>query len=197
MHTVTTAYTNAINALRRSAIAKVELYSGNTLVNTFDGNTISNIEISRAGEESKFFGFPVSHQATIKLVDGKRELEITQAHSFKIYEGVKLSDGTEELKPFPRMYVKEVTRDENNNELTIKVVDILDTATQHTVSELSIAAPYTVKDYAEAAAFFLDGANRGMAEVSWPLVQGSRQTTGAATKMCVLDTNTYVVPSSS
>lgn len=158
MQTVSTAYTNAINALRRSAIAKVELYSGDTLVNTFDGNTISNIEVERAGEESKFFGFPVSHQATIKLVDGKRELEITQAHSFKIYAGVKLSGGTEELKPFPRMYVKEVTRDENNNELTIKVVDILDRTTQHTVSELSIAAPYTVKDYAEAASRFLSGA---------------------------------------
>ena len=57
-----------LNSPVRSIKAKVELYNGSTLVNTyFHTDEIKSISIERTGEDSKFFGFGVCHKANIKL----------------------------------------------------------------------------------------------------------------------------------
>ena len=159
MQTVSTLYKASIDAKKRSIQAILDLYTGDALTDSFQSDRIVNIEIQRAGEQSKFFGFGVYHKATIKLLDKNRELNITKDNYFKLKLGVEVL-GEVEYKRFPKFYVSEVTRDENNNELTIVAFDILDKATAHTVAELGVNAPYTLKEYAEAATYFLDGVKR-------------------------------------
>lgn len=159
MQTVTTLYKAAVDAKKRSIQAILDLYTGDALTDSFQSDRIVNIEIQRAGEQSKFFGFGVYHKATIKLLDKNRELNITKDNSFKLQLGVDAL-GEYEYKSFPKLYVSEVTRDENTNELTIVTFDILDKATAHTAAEIGLAAPYTLKEYAEAATYFLDGVKR-------------------------------------
>lgn len=163
MQTVTTLYSSAVDAKKRSIQAILDLYTGDALTASFQNDRIVNIEIQRTGEPSKFFGFGVSHKTTIKLLDRNRELNITKDCYFKLQLGVDIL-GEIEYKSFPKFYVSEVTRDENTNELTIVCYDILENTKLHTVSELSITAPYSLEDYARALATFVDGADRGTSE---------------------------------
>lgn len=139
----------------RSIKARVELWEGSTLVNTFNpSDALISIHIERAGEEGKFFGFGFCQKLNIHLLDLHREINISTANSLKIY--------FEDVAPFPMFYVTEVNRDENNNELSITAYDILKDSTTHTVSELSFAAAiddesgvmvsYTLAEFVEAAA---------------------------------------------
>lgn len=156
MQTVTTLYSAAVNAPKRSIQAILDLYTGDALTDSFQSDRIVNIEIQRAGEQSKFFGFGVSHKATIKLLDKNRELDITKENYFKLQLGIETLSGVE-YKGFPKLHITEVKRDEKTNELTITACDVLNNTTAHTTSELSIVTPYTVKDYADAIATFLTG----------------------------------------
>lgn len=164
MQTNSTAYTNAINSIKRQTDAYIEVYYNNQVTTpneTVTSDNIVSIEISRAGEQSKFFGFGVSQKATIKLLDRDRELDtIYKGRGVKIYMGVKLEDGTYEYKAFPRMWVTDVQRDETSNSLTITAYDMLETALLHTVDELGIEAPYTIKEFAETTTKYLDGVDR-------------------------------------
>lgn len=161
MQTVTTLYNASIDAKKRSIQAILDLYTGSTLTDSFQSDRIVNIEIQRTGEQSKFFGFGVSHKANIRLLDKNRELNITKDNYFKLQLGVDVL-GEAEYKTFPKFYVSEVTRDEKTNELSITAYDILNNATAHTVSELDIAAPYTLKEYADVAVTFLDKGERNL-----------------------------------
>ena len=163
MQTVTTNYRAFIDAKKRSIQAILDLYTGDALTATFTSDRIVDFEIQRAGEPSKFFGFGVSHKANIKLLDANRELNITKDCYFKIKIGLDFL-GTTEYKTFPKFYVSEVTRNENTNELTIVAYDALENAKAHTVSELDIAAPYTLGEYADALASFIDGVERGISD---------------------------------
>ena len=163
MQTNSTAYTNAINSIKRQTDAYIEVYYNNlttTPRETLTSDNIVSIEISRAGEQSKFFGFGVSQKATIKLLDKNRDYGFAKGYGIKIYIGVKLEDGTYEYKAFPRMWMTDVVRDETSNALTITAYDMLETALLHTVNELEIEAPYTIKEFAETTAKYLDGADR-------------------------------------
>lgn len=191
MQTVTTLYSSAINAKKRSIQAILDLYTGDALTDSFQSDRIVNIEIQRAGEQSKFFGFGVSHKATIKLLDKNRELNITKENSFKLQLGVEVL-GETEYKSFPKFYVSEVTRDEKTNELTIVAYDILENANKHTVSELGITAPYTVKEYVETAATFLDGVERGDTKMPFPLKE-SPNAYASAKAYCSFDEETQVI----
>lgn len=53
------------------------------------------------------------------------------------------------------MDITEVHRDENTNELSITCYDRLYKATAHKIEELTIVAPYTIKDYVSACSSFL------------------------------------------
>ena len=140
----------------RSIRAKVELYEGSTLVDTYNyTDRLLSFTVDRIGEDSKFFGFDVCQKAKIKLQDKNKELNITTANHFKIYlaaDGQKTVGAGEYVNPFPDMYVSEVHRDERTNALSITTYDLFHEMAEHTTSELALAAPYTIQDYANACA---------------------------------------------
>ena len=130
-----------INATVRTVTGKVEMYEGTTLKQTF-AHTDKLIEftIERVGEE-KFFGFGVCQKTNIKLLDVHREITVTTANSFKLYFN--------DVNTSPIFYVTEVNRDENTNELSITAYDIINQATNHTVSELALTS-YTIEEFTNA-----------------------------------------------
>lgn len=147
MLATTNNYKAAIGASVRSTVAKVELYNGSTLVATYTQNdAIKSIDIERVGEDSKFFGFGVTHRFNIKLIDVPRAINITTANYFKINLGVVLPGGSIEYVPFPKAYVTEVNRDENTNELSITAYDALNKAKTLTVSDLGLNESYTIRE---------------------------------------------------
>lgn len=139
-------YTDKVRRVKAKALH----YSNGALAHTFtENNRIKNIEIQRVGEDSKFFGFGLSHRLNIKLIDVNRELSFTTSDYFIP------SIGLEEYTQFPHMYITETNRDENTNELSITAYDILEKSKKHTFSELTLAAPYTIADVVNAIATFI------------------------------------------
>lgn len=149
MRTTTNNYKSAIKASKRIIDAKAELY-GSALVATYTKNdAIKSISIERVAEDSKFFGFGVSHKVNIHLIDVTRTKNITTQNHFKIYLGIE-AGGTVEYIPFPKVYVTEVNRDENTNELSVTAYCKIKDATGFTVDDLTLEAPYTIKTFIEA-----------------------------------------------
>lgn len=152
----TADYKTANFASVRQVKAKVELYNGSALATTYtDTDKIISIEIQRVGEDGKFFGFGICQRLNLHLIDKERALSISTANSLKVSLGVKLADGTVEYKSFPTFEVSEVHRDEKTNELSITAYDALYRASSHTVEELGMEAPYTIKDFCEASSALL------------------------------------------
>ena len=154
MQSTTALYREKINAPKRSFQVSLYLYINDTLTYLFQDNKIVDIEIQRAGELSKFFGFGVSHKTTIKLLDKDRELNINKGDYFRLEIGLDKSTGVE-YKQFPLMYVSEITRDEKTNQLTIITYDLLEKFKKHTFNELTLTKPYTIADVVNAVATFL------------------------------------------
>jgi hypothetical protein len=151
MLSVSNGFKTAINAPTRRLSAKVELYTGSTLNAAYTQNdALKSITIDRVGEESKFFGFIVSHKFNIKLRDVPRTINITTANNLKISIGVTLSTGSVEYVSFPLGYVTEVHRDENTNELSITAYDLFNISKTLYTSDLDITAPYTIKSFINA-----------------------------------------------
>jgi hypothetical protein len=151
MLSVSNNFKTAINAPTRRLSARVELYTGSTLNAAYTQNdALKSITIDRVGEESKFFGFAVSHKFNIKLRDVPRTINITTANHLKISVGVILSTGSVEYVSFPFGYVTEVHRDENTNELSITAYDLFNLSKTIYTSDLGIAVPYTIKSFINA-----------------------------------------------
>ena len=143
---INNTFLSVINSPVRTITGKVEMYEGETLIKTFSHtDNLIEFTIERAGEE-KFFGFGVCQKINIKLLDIKREIEVTTSNSFKLY----LND----VNTSPIFYVTEVNRDENTNELSITAYDAIYKATAHTVSELNLTS-YTIREFADACASLL------------------------------------------
>ena len=139
----------------RKIKAKVELYDGSTLVDTYySNNKIKSFTIERIGDESKFFGYGICQRLNIHLIDKKRAINITTANHFKVYLGIE----NKYVDNFPKFYVEEVHRDENTNELSITAYDILYKSSKHTVSELNLTS-YTIKEFASACAELIGAVN--------------------------------------
>ena len=139
-------YTDKVRRVKAKALH----YSNGALANTFtENNKIKSIEIQRVGEDSKFFGFGVSHRLNIKLIDVNRELNFTTSDYFSV------SIGLEEYTQFPNMYITEVNRDENTNELSITAYDLLDKSKKHMFNELTLTLPYTISDVVNSIGSFL------------------------------------------
>ena len=74
-------YTDKVRRVKAKALH----YSDGALANTFtENNRIKSIEIQRVGEDSKFFGFGISHRLNIKLIDVNRELNFTTSDYFSV-----------------------------------------------------------------------------------------------------------------
>lgn len=156
MLATTSAYNSAISASVRRIKAKVELYNGSTLVATYtQADKVISFDIQRVGEDGKFFGFGICHRLNVHLIDVHRELDISTANTIKISLGAELPDGTTEYKIYPTFQVSEVHRDENTNELSVTAYDAIYKASEHTVSELALTKPYTIKQFVAACASVL------------------------------------------
>lgn len=115
-----------------------------------NNDRVKQLTVERIGDTSKFFGFGVCQKANLHLIDKDREIEIKASiDAFKPYIGIK--NGSI-INSIPTMFVTEVHRDENTNELSITAYDVLYGASEHTASELDISAPYTIKDIAKKCA---------------------------------------------
>jgi cob(I)alamin adenosyltransferase len=152
MLTVSNNFKTAINAPTRRISARVELYTGSTLNAAYtQKDALKSITIDRVGEDSKFFGFVLTHKYNIRLRDVSREINVSTANHFIISLGVE-----DELISFPLAYVTEVNRDENTNELSITAYDLFNVSKTLYVSDLDITAPYTIKSFINACSGLLD-----------------------------------------
>ncbi len=140
-----------LNSPVRQIKAKVELYNGSTLVNTFTyTDALRELTIERVGE-GKFFGFGICQKLNLKLIDKNRELDITTANSIKVY----FSTGADYINAFPVFKVSQTNRDEVTNELSITAYDALyAAANEHTTAEITLES-YTIREYAAACASIL------------------------------------------
>lgn len=144
-------FLNMINAPVRMFRGRVELYEGSTLTLLCGcHDRLKEFTVERIGE-GKFFGYGICQKINVKLRDAEREVNITTAHSLEVEFGID----TNYIYPFPRFHVSEVHRDENTNELSITAYDALYRAANHTVAELGLTAPYSIKDFANACGAFL------------------------------------------
>ena len=145
-------FLDCINSPVRQIRARVELYNGSTLLDTFKHtDRLKSFTVERTGESGKFFGFGVCHKVNIKLIDKNAELDISTANTFDIAFG----SGCDYVYPYPYFKVSEVRRDENTNELSITAYDALYNAASHSVSELELPAAYTLGLFATACATLL------------------------------------------
>lgn len=129
----------------RNIVGKVELSTdGSTPITYTRDGTLKSITVERVGE-SKFFGFGVCHKANIKIIDTNRTCAPTTSHFAKIY--------FEDIQVTPKMYVTEVHRDENTNEVSITAYDRLYDATNRTLNELGLES-YTMMGLVNAIANF-------------------------------------------
>ena len=143
--------TNNFTSPVRNISAKVELYEGSTLADSYNKYYgLKELTIDRVGE-SKFFGFGICQKLNIHLVDKDRLMHITTADNFKVF----LSAGGDEISNFPNFYVTEVHRDENTNELSVTAYDAIYNAAKHTVAELELVTPYSIAQFANACAKLL------------------------------------------
>jgi hypothetical protein len=144
-------FTDMINSPVRHIKARVELYNGSTLIDTFAHNgALKSFTVERIGE-GKFFGFGICQRLNVKLRDVNREINITTANALKVQFGAE----DEYLDAFPVFYVSEVHRDEITNELSITAYDALYDASAHTVSELYLDVPYSISGFAAACGVLL------------------------------------------
>ena len=132
---------NILNSPVRNIKARVELYNGSTLLNTFsyDDNLVS-FTIERVGS-GKFFGYGVCQKINVKVIDTAREFNLTTDNTLDVAFEV----GGVSVKPFPKFKITEVHRDETTNELSITAYDWLNEAVSYVYSDLGITAPYDIK----------------------------------------------------
>lgn len=149
MITASDAVKQAITSPVRTIKAKVELYEGSTLVNTFTtSDRLMEFTIETTGDESKFFGFGVSRKLNVHLIDKDRELQTTTSQYFRVAFVV----GEETVYPFPDFYITRTNRDENTNELSVTAYDCLYWTSKHQQEEIGeVATPFTIPAYAAEA----------------------------------------------
>lgn len=141
---INSIYSNMNDSIIRRITSKVELYNGSTLLHTYKKDDyLQSVEIARQGVKGKFFGFGVCQKATIVILDKDREFNIEKGQKLKTY----FSSDTEEnyLKIGPSFTVSSVERDETKNILKIVAYDSINDATSHSISELDLIPPYTIK----------------------------------------------------
>lgn len=132
--------------------AEVSIYKGATLVETCTcGDFLQKFKINREGDNGKFFGFGICHKLSVEFIDFFRVLDITTANTTV----VRLGDGGLFDQPYPTFYVTEVNRNEKSNSITCTAYDRLYQAAGHTLEEVTLTPPYTVRDIVSACADLL------------------------------------------
>lgn len=140
-----------LNSPNQKIKARVEFYKGSALEKICNcGDMLSDFTVEKTGE-GKFFGFGICQKLRTTLYDVERELNLTTEHTVEASFGV----GDNFAYPFPNFYISEVERDEDSNTLTVTAYDSLYRANNHTVSELNLTAPYTLKTFVTACSALL------------------------------------------
>ena len=140
-------YEEMFNSAARQFVGRVELLEGSTLINMFehDGSLIS-FTIDRTSDNNKFFGYGISQVLTVMLSDIDRTIEVKKGQYLQAAYGI----GNDYVYNCTMFIVDEVTRDENTNELTIKALDPIYTASGHLVKDLALPHEFTLRDFAIA-----------------------------------------------
>lgn len=148
-----TLFQDMINSPVRELRARVELYSGSTLLNTFKyTNRLISFSVERTGDESKFFGYGVCQKLNVKLIDKNRELDITTSNTLEVVFGV----GSDYVYALPVFKVSEVHRDENTNVLSITAYDALYAANALKTDKIPLNGyAYNIAEYAKECAAVL------------------------------------------
>ena len=145
------AIAEMINSPVRQIRARVELLEGSTLLNTFTyQDRLVSFTIDRVGE-GKFFGFGICARLNVKLIDSKRELNISTANTIEIVFGAEENY----MYAMPLFKVSEVHRDEATNELSITAYDWLYGAATHTIDEIQLPPKYSIETVAHYCAALL------------------------------------------
>ena len=138
-----------INVPVRQIKARVEVFEASTLLHTFNRNDrLISFTIERLCEEGLFFGFGICQSVNIEVIDMNREIAVSAGNIVKISYEVN----GEWVYPHPPFKVTQSRRDENTNQLTIYGYDVIFDSSKRTVSELEVAVPYTVLEFAESCA---------------------------------------------
>jgi uncharacterized protein YoxC len=135
-----------LQAQEQTIRARVELYEGSTLIKICDcGETLEEFTIEKTGE-GKYFGYGICQKLRASIIDIHNTIDIQIVDSCEASFGVN----SEFIYPYPKFYIQEVERDEVFNVISFVAYDALFKAANHTVSELSILYPFTLKNFAEA-----------------------------------------------
>lgn len=147
------SYNEMFNSVAREFVGRVELLEGSTLLNTFtyDG-ALQSFTVEKTGDNTRFFGYGICHKATVKLRDKERAITVTKGQQLLIAHGI----GADYLYTYPVLYIDQVTRDENTNDLTITAYDALYTASGHKVSEVLLPETFTLEAFLQSAGHILD-----------------------------------------
>lgn len=147
-----TLFDEMINAISREIRARVELYDGSALLDTYTYNgALQKFTIERVGDSNHFFGRGICQKCTVSLRDKERAIHIEKGQGIEVVFGV----AENYLYTCPIFFVDDVQRNENTNELTIVAYDALYKAANHKVSEIVLAPPYTIYDFAQMCAEIL------------------------------------------
>jgi hypothetical protein len=99
-------------------------------------DSIKSITINRDCEQGKLFGFGIFQKATVILVD--KERTINEEELKKCHIDIYFCTDKNYIKSTPSFYVKDITRNENTNELTITGFDALANASNYTYADLCL-----------------------------------------------------------
>lgn len=145
-------FLNMINNPVRDFEGRVEILEGSALLDICKcGEQLKEFTIERVGDSSKFFGFGVCQKLNVKMLDVKRERELSTANTLDVAFGV----GSDFIHPYPYFYITQVRRDENTNALSITAYDALYKASNYTVADITGLTDYTIKEFANACAALL------------------------------------------
>ena len=107
---------------------------------------LKSFEIQRIAEDSKFFGQVVKHRVNLKMFPhSSRDYHEMVSFTLGLY------DGETSLTIYPyNFYPTEINYDEVNKVYSITAYDKIQELENHTISEISITAPYTIKQLIDA-----------------------------------------------
>lgn len=158
---ISSNFSSMNNSPLRTIQGKVELNKGSTSLTFSHDDKLQEITIARTGEKGKFFGFGVCQQATVKIVDNAGDLTFSKGESLQT--SFRADTSAEYERVCPTFFIKEATRDEKTNVITVTAYDALDTAVGHLISEVALEPPYTLERVIELISGFL-----GLSGVSCP-----------------------------
>lgn len=133
----------------RQISGRVELLGGSIPTGFRSDGDLISFEIERTSE-GKFFGFGVSQKMTVKIRDKNRIYHPTVGEYLVPY--------LDDILIGPKFYIKEIKRDENNNNLTVTGYDIIERAKHLTWNDMTING-YSLGQIASSVAGAIDASN--------------------------------------